>query len=144
MPRRLSFSIWLGHFPGGVGYIVERMDSRLSMTNAVGGSLRCVVFLTALSVVLVAGVTGCEAQANPASAVPGGAMAGTSPVVMTPSAASQATTTEPGKATADVSARARSQGATPAREPIELTDFQQLVAQSLGYSLPIYLSLIHI
>ncbi|HVO63512.1 MAG TPA: SLBB domain-containing protein [Terriglobales bacterium] len=39
---------------------------------------------------------------------------------------------------AETSSRSRSQAATPATKTIELTDFQQLVAQSLGYALPIY------
>ena len=56
----------------------------------------------------------------------------------TPANSAQSQPAEASKTSAESAAKPRSASSVPAGKTLELTDFQQLVAQSLGYSLPIY------
>jgi polysaccharide export outer membrane protein len=113
------------------------MNNRLSMANALDRSLRRVALATSICLVVLAGAAACEGQANSANGAPGAAMPDAS-AAPSNSAASQSRPAEAAKPSAEGSAKARSTPSGPAPKTIELTDFQQLVGQSLGYTLPIY------
>ena len=78
-----------GFLPAGVGYIVERMNNRLRMANAVGRCLRCVVMVTSFCLMVSAAAVESQAQANPASATPSAAMPGAVPPTPSPSVSTQ-------------------------------------------------------
>ena len=71
-------------------------------------------------------------------ATQGPATPGAVPAPPAASATSQSQTPESSKAPAEGAGKPRGPQTVPVGKTIELTDFQQLVAQSLGYSLPIY------
>lgn len=107
------------------------------MANALGRSLRCMVLVTSLSLVVLAGAIICQAQGNPLGSTPAVGIPGAEPAPLSPTT-SPSLPDEPAWATADGFAKPRGKGFGAPETTAELTDFQQLVAESLGYSLPIY------
>src|SRR5580700_4833534 len=73
-------------------------------------------------------------QASPGTALSNPAQAVEPPTVTTPVRAQP----EQSKAPEEVSPKSRQTSSQPSSKPLELTDFQQFAAQSLGYVLPIY------
>ncbi len=100
--------------------------------------LRCAVLVASLCLVVLAGASEGLAQATPASAAPSEAMPSAVPAPPVSSASPQSQPVEAPKASAENAAKTGHPPNGPASKTLELTDFQQLVAQSLGYSLPIY------
>jgi protein involved in polysaccharide export with SLBB domain len=91
---------------------------------------------------LVTGLTFCAVASCPAQTAPA-----TAPSALAPESSGQATTntpaipstaSQPSKPAAEAQSKLHGTATTPASKTIELTDFQQLVAESLGYPLPIY------
>jgi protein involved in polysaccharide export with SLBB domain len=105
------------------------------MASAVGRFMRCLVAVTSICLLVSAGALGSQEPASPAGAPPAAAV---EPAAGSTAAnGPQTQPAEPSK-TPEGTTKAPSASSVPASKTIELTDFQQLVAQSLGYSLPIY------
>src|SRR5580704_2666839 len=95
--------------------------------------------LPAPSWMLLLSVLLCLAEVAPSQASPGTALSNPAQAVEPPTV----TTTvraqpEQSKAPEEVSPKSRQTSSQPSSKPLQLTDFQQFAAQSLGYALPIY------
>jgi protein involved in polysaccharide export with SLBB domain len=116
------------------------MNNRLRMSISGGRFVRRVVVITLVCLWVSAGTLEGQEPATPASAAQGTAMPSTGAPTAnpTPTSNGQSEPAEALKALPASPTKARGLSGAPSGKALELTDFQQLVVQSLGYSLPIY------
>jgi len=108
------------------------------MAVAVGRFASWLVVLASLCLLGDAAYLQSQEPASPAGTSPGAAMPAASVPTVTSNSGAESQPAEASKTSAESPAKARSSRTIPDGKTLELTDFQQLVAQSLGYSLPIY------